>query len=214
MQIRSLSWCASLVTALMACGSRQQSPEPVTRAPVTAHAAQSSPGRCTCPMAMNMANTQITTADTTDGIAIVFATTGDVADLRARVRKIADMHNRMAGEMGSMRGEGAQGGGMQGGGMQEGGMQEDGMHCDQEGRMHGMGMGAKPIPSQASVEDIPSGARLVLVPADASQLAALRQQARMWVEMMQRGQCPMMAPPPTQAPVPDESHDQHPPTGA
>lgn len=209
MQIRSLSWCALLVTALMACGSRQQSPEPVTSAPVTANAAQSSDGRCTCPMAMNMANTQITTADTTDGIAIVFATTGDVADLRARVRKIADMHNQMAGEMGSMHGEGAQGGGMQGGGMQGGGM-----HCDGEGRMHGMGMGAKMIPSQASVEDVPGGARLMLVPVDASQLAALRQQARMWVEMMQKGQCPMMAQPPTQAPVPDESHDQHHPTGA
>lgn len=209
MQIRSLSWCALLVTALMACGSRQQSREPVTSAPVTAHAEQSSPGRCTCPMAMNMANTQITTADTTDGIAIVFATTGDVADLRARVRKIADMHNRMAGEMGSVHGEGAQGGGMQ-----AGGMQGDGMHCDQGGGMHGMGMGAKLIPSRASVEDVPGGARLVLVPADASQLEVLRQQARMWVEMMQRGQCPMMSPPPTQIPVPDESHDQHHPTGA
>ncbi|HEX7941317.1 MAG TPA: hypothetical protein VF488_05905, partial [Gemmatimonadaceae bacterium] len=118
-----------------------------------------------------MANTQITTADTTDGIAIVFATTGDVADLRARVRKIADMHNRMAGEMGSMHGEGEQGGGMQGGGMQG-----SGMHCDREGRMHGMGMGAKMIPSRASVEDVPGGARLMLVPADTSQLGALRQQ--------------------------------------
>lgn len=209
MQIRSLSWYALLVTALMACGSRQQSAEPVTRAPVTANAAPSSAGRCACPMAMNMANTQITTADATDGIAIVFTTTGDVADLRARVRKISDMHNRMAGEMGSMHGEDAQGGAMQGGGMQGGGM-----HCDREGRMHGMGMGAKMIPSRASVEDVPGGARLVLVPADASQLGALRQQARMWAEMMQKGQCPMMAPPPTQAPVPDESHDQHHPTSA
>jgi hypothetical protein len=141
-------------------------------------------------MMVNMAETQIATSDTDDGIAIVFTTTGDVADLRARVRHMADMHNQMAGGM--------QGSGMQGSGMQGSSMQGSSMHM---------------VPSRASLEDVPGGARLVLMPMDPSQLAALRQQARMHVEMMRKGQCPMMAPPPPGS-KPGTEHEQHHPGGA
>ncbi len=176
MRIRSWSSCALLVAAIAACGSRQRSTEPATSAPAPAQTHQQPGGGAMCPMA----GTQIVTSDTSDGVEIVFTTTGDVADLRARVRHMADMHNQMAG---------AQGGGMQGGGMQGSGMQGSGM---QGSGMQGSGMGMNMVPSRASVEDVSGGARLVLVPMDPSQLAALRQQARMHAERMQKGQCPMM----------------------
>lgn len=180
MQIRSWLPCALLVAAITACGSRQQSTEPATSAPAPAQTTQQPGGGAMCPMMVNMAETQIAASDTDDGIAIVFTTTGDVADLRARVRHMADMHNQMAG------------------GMQGGGMQGSGMHM---------------VPSRASVEDVPGGARLVLMPMDPSQLAALRQQARMHVEMMRKGQCPMMPPPPPGS-KPGTEHEQHHPGGA
>jgi len=187
MRIRSWSSCALLVAAITACGSRQRSTEPATSAQARAQTNQQPGGGAMCPM-MN-AGTQVATSDTSDGVAIVFTTTGDVADLRARVRHMADMHNQMAG---------AKGKGMQGGGMQDSGK--------------GM-MGMQMVPSRASVEDVPGGARLVLVPTDPSQLGALRQQARMHAEMMQKGQCPMMAPP-SPAPEPSTEHEQHHPGGA
>lgn len=187
MRIRSWSSCALLVAAITACGSRQRSTEPATSAQARAQTNQQPGGGAMCPM-MN-AGTQVATSDTSDRVAIVFTTTGDVADLRARVRHMADMHNQMAGA------KDMQGGGMQGGGMQGSGMQGSGK---------GM-MGMQMVPSRASVEDVPGGARLVLVPTDPSQLGALRQQARMHAEMMQQGQCPMMAPP-SPAPEPSTEH--------
>jgi DNA-binding transcriptional LysR family regulator len=113
-----------------------------------------------CPMMMDPATTQITTADTSNGVAVTFTTDGDVNDVRARARHMADMHNQMA----AMHG-GAAGGGM-----------------------HGMAM----VPSRATAEDLPGGARVVLVPADPAQLATLRQQVHMHTAMMQQGKCPMM----------------------
>ncbi|NVB81818.1 MAG: hypothetical protein HOV81_25785 [Kofleriaceae bacterium] len=56
-------------------------------------------------------------------------------------------------------------------------------------------MGGKQMPpSSATAEDVPGGARVVLVPADPSLLPALRQDARMRADMMQKGQCPMDTP--------------------
>jgi hypothetical protein len=100
-------------------------------------------------MAVDGKNTRITTSDTSDGVAIVFTTQGNVNDLRARVRRMADKHNEMHG-------------------------------------------GA--APSRATEEDIPGGARLLLVPNRTADTAAVRQQARRHVAMMQKGQCPMMEP--------------------
>lgn len=171
MQMRSWFQRALLVVTITACASRQSREQPAQAPPGQPPSAQPG-GGSGCPMMMN-AGTRITTTDTSDGVAIAFAATRDVAGLRARVRQMAAMHNRMA-EMDA---------GMQkGGGMQKAG----GMH--ESGGMH-------MVPSRASVEDLPDGARLVLVPVDPSQLANLRQEARMHGQMMQRGECPMMASP-------------------
>jgi hypothetical protein len=57
-----------------------------------------------CPM--EVPGTTASVADTEDGVAITFTTTGDVAELRQRVHGMAEMHEHM----------------MQGGAMSSGGM--------------------------------------------------------------------------------------------
>lgn len=69
------------------------------------------------------------------------------------------------------------------------GMMGSGMHG---GMMIGRGRTMRMVPSRATIEDIPGGARLVLTPATPSQLGALREQARMRAAMMRQGRCPMM----------------------
>jgi len=143
-----------------------------------------------CPM--QMAGTKLTTSDTSDGVAIAITTPGDVDELRVHVRRMAEMHNSMHG-----------GGGMHGG--MESGDAHGGMGS---GGAHGQMMHMQMVPSRASVEDIPGGVRLVLVPTDPSQLAALRAQARDHAAMMEKGECPMMqasAP----APEPGADHKRH-----
>ncbi len=48
-----------------------------------------------CPM--HVAGTHISAEDTPDGVAIVFKTSGDVAQLRDRVHAMAAKHDQMAG---------------------------------------------------------------------------------------------------------------------
>lgn len=146
-----------------------------------------------CPM--QVPGTTVTSEDVEGGVALVFTTTskGDVAELRQRVQRMAEMHNQhhaaggmMMGccgaaaphEQGPGAGPGHEAGGpgstMMGGGMMGGGMM---------------------MPAAtASVEDIEGGARLVLRPKDPAQLGALRQHVRARAERMQHGECPMMAP--------------------
>lgn len=101
---------------------------------------------------------------------MTFTTSGDVNDLRMRVRHMASMRNRMAG----MHGQGEMGGGMGRGGM------------------HGGHMGMMQVPAHASVDDVPGGARLVLTPVDPAERDALREQTRAQAAMMERGECPML----------------------
>ena len=118
-----------------------------------------------CPM--RVPGTTVAATDVEGGIGLAFTTNGgDVADLRQRVRRMADMHNDKRGG-GMMMGDG------------HGGMMKDG----------GMMMPA----ATASVEDIEAGARLVLRPNDPSQLTALQEHVRMKAQRMVGGECPMMA---------------------
>jgi hypothetical protein len=143
-----------------------------------------------CPM--QVPGTTVTSADLEDGVALVFATsTGDVAELRRRVQRMAEMHNRYhaAGEM--MMGDQGPGG--------AGAEKEHGAGAapGHEGRDRGgmmMGGGMMMPAATAAVEDIEGGARLVLRPKDPAQLEALREHARMMAGRMARGECPMMSP--------------------
>lgn len=132
-----------------------------------------------CPM--QVPGTTATAADVEGGVAISFTTTRNVNDVRQRVRRMAEMHNRRNAdgmmmehprpdaEAGGHKHEGPSGGMMSGGGM--------------------MMMPA----ATATVGDIEGGARLVLRPKDPAQLGALREHARMHTARMAGGECPMMS---------------------
>ena len=124
-----------------------------------------------CPMAIP--GTQVSAADTSTGEALTFSTTSpdQVAELRTRVRAMADMHNQHHAS----------------GGMHEGMHQPGGM-------MSGGGMANMPMPppSTATVEDTDAGARLVLTPQDPAQMAQLQSAVRAHAGMMQQGGCGMM----------------------
>ena len=55
------------------------------------------------------------------------------------------------------------------------------------------GEGMQMPAATATAEDVEGGARLLLVPTDATQLDALRAHAHTHAEQMNRGECPMMA---------------------
>lgn len=135
--------------------------------------------RSGCPMVVEGAEVSLEDAD--GGIAMVFTTkTGDVADLRQRVRNLAGMYEMHAGHghmmwrhMGGGRHMG-QGPGM---GMMDGGMSE----------------GYGPMPAvRTSVTQVRNGARLELTPADELNLESLRRHVRWHEERMQSGDCWML----------------------
>ncbi len=131
---------------------------------------------------MSVPGTQVAAADTPDGEAVSFTTTPDrVEELRARVHAMADVHNRR--HAGAMEEHGGMHGGMMGGGM-TGGMGSSGEAADQTSTM--------PPPSRAAVEDVQSGARLVVTPNDPADLERLRSVVRMRAQHMQEsGTCEM-----------------------
>ncbi len=162
-----------------------------------------------CPMQVPGATVAATEVE--GGIGLSFTTTtGDVAELRQRVRRMAEMHNQPGGHMmmgshgapapgadaehqhGAQAGAGREGGGR--GGMTMGG---------------GMMMPA----TTASAEDIEGGARLILQPKDPAQLGALREHVRMKAQRMAGGECPMMSRGSGGEPAPatpgDANHDAH-----
>jgi hypothetical protein len=175
---RPLSIAALLGLAAAACthagragsanATRAQASAPVS-------AAAPAPGGMAgmCPMAVP--GTKVAAVDTTSGEALTFTTTPDqAAALREKVHAMAQMHNRhhATGDAGhaSMPG---MGGGPGPGMRSEGGMQ-------------------MPPPSQAAVEDLPEGARLLVTPNDPADLERLQATVRMHAEHMQQHGCGMM----------------------
>ena len=151
------------------------------RGGVASAAAAAPPGMGSARCPAEVPGTQLSATDTQDGEAITFTTSPDQeAELRGCVHAMADMHNRRQ-----------QAGGMQPGGMEPGGMHQ-GMHRGAAPMGPGaMGSGAgepmgmmMPPPSQASVEDVPGGARLRLTPNDPADLDRLRGVVRMHAEHM------------------------------
>ena len=177
---------ASLLLGLAGCAASNGERGPTAANPAEAPGPRHGGGMMMdegmCPMAVE--GTSVTVEHVEGGAALVFTTTGDVADLRERVRGMAEMHARRHSE------------GMMGHGGGHGG---------------GMMMPA----AEASAEDVPSGARLVLRPADPADLDVLRERVGMHAERMGAGECPMMsAGSGPEAPAPEaEDHDAHHPAG-
>jgi hypothetical protein len=115
-----------------------------------------------CPV--EVTGTTVTEQDSQGSATLVFVTTGDIMEVRNRVRAMADMHNRRQG-MGH-----------------DGGVRMP----RRDGGMPHMMMGP---PSQARGEDLERGAQLVLTAANASDTEALRAHARKMVEQMGTGHC-------------------------
>lgn len=125
-----------------------------------------------CPMKVQ--GTAVRAIDVDGGVAFVFTTkTGDVEDLRQRVRHMAQMHGtNAAGMMTTTTVSGVH-------------------HSPPDVKVKREAMPA----SEASAEDVERGARLVLRPKDPAQLAGLRRQVRDLAKSMAHlhGECPEMS---------------------
>jgi len=142
--------------------------------------------RDSCPAMAEGATVEVSDKD--NGVALTFTTSGDVGELQARARRMSEMY-AMHGEHRGMMWHHT-GTKMPGDGHAAGGMKGPGM-----GHGAGMDMGGGMMPAAtATVEDVEGGARMLLVPKDASQLEALRAHARMHRERMHSGECPMLNP--------------------
>jgi len=122
-----------------------------------------------CPLLLQ--GTTVQAKDTTDGMAMTFATTGDVAELRRRVRVMADhMNAHSSGSSGGM-----------------------GMHGMMMGAESGSAMMGGGAMMRAQVEDVDKGARLKMTPVDAAKLNDMRQHMKPHVQMMNQSHSCSMA---------------------
>jgi hypothetical protein len=96
MQITTKRLCAALTTSLLivACGGSKPQPAPPPPTSTSAPAHHEMAGMCP----LEVSGTQVAATDTSDGAAIAFTTTGEVANLRQRVHHMAVMHDHMMAE--------------------------------------------------------------------------------------------------------------------
>lgn len=189
--MRTLPLLFSLVTFAAACGGASTpAPAPATPAPA-AHGGDGS-----CPV--EVPGTSVTVEDTATGAALVFVTTGDVAELRRRVAAMAAMHNEHHAAMGPLpTGDEPAGGhgdhaGHDMGGMDHGGHGDHAGHTGHAGHdTSGMDHGAMmSVHARADAEDVDGGARLVLTAAP-DDVAALQTQLREHARHLAAGTCAM-----------------------
>jgi hypothetical protein len=144
-------------------------------------AAPAGPAPDMCPV--HVPGTLVEVVDTQEYVALLFVTRGgDVADLRNRVRYLAEIPGQASAS--------SPGGGHQA-------MQHGMMGCmmmSHEGG-HGSSNAEQPLEmaAWATVEDIPDGARLTLVPVAPTSLEALRSLVHQDAQTMQHGECPQMS---------------------
>jgi hypothetical protein len=147
-----------------------------------------------CPLAVDGA--EVDAENTTGGVALEFETDDDelVEELRQRVRRMAEMHERHQTAMST-------------GAMQPGEVQPVEPGATTGPPQPGMGRGMGPmmrmhqditVPTTTRVVDVEDGARLVFEPLDLNRLDELRRQVEAHAEKMEeKGECPMTASGPT-----------------
>jgi hypothetical protein len=123
-----------------------------------------------CPM--SVPGTHVSAGDAVNGETLTFTTTGQVAELRSRVREMAEMHNRHHADSGAREG-----------------MLADGI----TGAGHAVS-GATMPPSWATVMDVEGGASMVLAPSAPADLEQLRSAALMRAQRMEQDGCGMRDP--------------------
>ena len=187
---RTAVWAAILFSA-WGCRSEPPAAAPVNPPPGPSASAAipkmapQSMADTVCPMQVN--GTTLSFSDVPDGIEVKFTTNaiGNIAELRSRVNRMAIMHaSRAAGGRAAGGGVESLGSGAdttpQGAGMPP-------MH----GREQGVLPLGSPVPSTATVRDLPNGASLTINPRDSTQVSGLREQVRAHaIQMQQTGQCP------------------------
>jgi hypothetical protein len=158
-----------------------------------------------CPM--QVPGTTVAATEVEGGIGLSFTTTaGDVAELRQRARRMAEMHNQRSDHtMTGGHGPPAPGADAE---HQHGAQAGAGHEGGGRGRMM-MGGGMMMPAATASAEDIEGGARLILQPKDPAQLGALREHVRMKAQRMAGGECPMMSLGSAGEPAPANRGDAH-----
>jgi len=175
------------VLALVGCAHENRTTEVATSSQQQPMMAQGGAGQTGMAADMNVicpnrvAGTTVTAQDLSNGEALVFTTTGDVAELRCRAQRMAENHNRMhSGTGGSAR------------------TPDTISTCPEmpgtggAGMMHRQGWGgAGMIDSDALVEDIPNGVRIVFTPKDPANLDDLRARIRDRAARLSSGECPM-----------------------
>jgi hypothetical protein len=178
---------ASIALLVAACGGSSSAPT----TPSSASAGDTATGDPSCPVAVP--GTSVTVEDTDTGAALVFVTTGDVADLRKRVAAMGSMHNDHHGKMGPLptgaeagghdhSGHAGHGGGGEGGGGEHAGM-DHGEHAGHAGGMIS-------VHSKAEPSDVDGGAKLVFV-AGGADVAKLQSELRMHAQHLASGTCSM-----------------------
>lgn len=155
------------------------------------HGAGDHPGMMDGMCPMKVPGTTVAATDVEGGIGLSFTTTtGDVTELRQRVRRMAEMHNNGGPKMMGSHGVSAED---ESGEHQHDAQPGTGQSGGGQGSMM-MGGGHMMMPAAtASAEDVDGGARLDLKPKDPAQLEALREHVRMKAQRMANGECPMMS---------------------
>jgi hypothetical protein len=192
-----LSLIALSLLGLAACGGSTDAAEPGSKA-ATGTGAQPSATTAedpSCPVAVPGTSVAVQEAD--GGVALVFTTTGDVADVRRRAREMARMHNEMHAKMGPLPTGDSAAGGHDHGSPDHGAAgaapnTPAGEHGAQEGggEHGGHAGGVVQIHSHAVAEDIEGVARVVFHPA-AEQMAALRDDLANHAQHLSAGRCDM-----------------------
>lgn len=186
--MKTLAWIGlALAVTQMGCATKEGArSEPTSNAAVAQRAAGTQRTDDGCPV--YGPGTTVAAVEVEGGVALDFTTTGDVGDLRQRVRSMAERQDYGSGygmsmDFGADPGDGymdnhdptdhrMRGGGMMGHGMMG------------HGNMMSYGSSAA-----GSVEDVEGGARLSFRLEDPAEVDALRGRARTWVAHMGRPEC-------------------------
>ena len=192
-----------LSVGIAACGGASPSSTTAATTPKAAPAS-SDPS---CPV--EVAGTSVSVEDAPTGAALVFMTTGDVAELRRRVNAMASMHNDHHGSMGPLPDGNDAGGGHAGhdmsghaghdmsghaghdmGGHADHGTSGHAGHDMSGGQHAGHAGGMIGVHSKAAASDIQGGAKISFV-AGSADVAKLQSELRMHAQHFSAGTCEM-----------------------